>query len=49
MCCDGKACCERELHLIGRPEDCTPEQIVKCHGSEKDHPCTSDVPKPEEK
>lgn len=25
-----------------KPADCTPEQIRECHGSEGEHPCTSE-------
>jgi hypothetical protein len=27
-------------NLKGRPADCPPEQIRKCHGNAKKHPCT---------
>jgi len=40
--CDKGRCCQKPKELKGKPEDCTPEQVKKCHGSEKDHPC---VPK----
>ena len=32
-----KCPCPKELK--GKPEDCTPEQIRKCHGTKKSHPC----------
>ncbi|MFH1137016.1 MAG: hypothetical protein V1816_13155 [Pseudomonadota bacterium] len=32
QCSDGKK--ERPVE---RPGECTPEQILKCHGAEKDH------------
>ncbi len=33
--------CQKPEHLKGKPEDCTPEQIRKCHGEAKDHPCAT--------
>ena len=42
--CEGKKGCQKPENLTGRPEECSPEQIKKCHGDEKDHPC---VTKPE--
>ena len=38
MCCE-KSECKKPDELEGKPEDCTPEQIKKCHGDAKDHPC----------
>lgn len=38
MCC-GKTKCERPKELKGKPETCSPEQIKKCHGDVKGHPC----------
>ena len=37
--CDGKAKCERPEELKGKPEECSPEQIRKCHGDAAGHPC----------
>jgi hypothetical protein len=37
--CQGKAKCERPKQLKGRAEECSPEQIRKCHGDVKGHPC----------
>ena len=36
--------CEHPERLKGKPVECTPEQIKKCHGdiSEKNHPCVSE-------
>lgn len=31
--------CQKPENLKGKPEECTPEQIKKCHGTEKTHPC----------
>lgn len=36
-----KSCCQQPVHLKGKPEECTQEQIKKCHGDEKDHSCVS--------
>ena len=35
--------CKYSERLKGNPNECTPEQIEKCHGdiSEKNHPCVS--------
>ncbi|MGQ9694030.1 MAG: ArsR/SmtB family transcription factor [Thermodesulfobacteriota bacterium] len=33
--------CQYPERLKGRPEECSPEQIKKCHGSAKKHPCTA--------
>jgi len=38
MCC-GKTKCERPKELKGKSETCSPEQIKKCHGNVKEHPC----------
>jgi len=41
MCCDEtKQGCQKPENLKGNPEDCSPEQIGKCHGNAKTHPCT---------
>ncbi len=32
--------CQKPENLKGRPEDCSPEQIEKCHGTAGKHPCT---------
>jgi hypothetical protein len=37
--CDGKQVCQNPEELVGQPEDCSAEQIKKCHGDVKDHPC----------
>lgn len=34
-----EACCMHPVELKGKPEDCSPEQIKKCHGDVKTHPC----------
>lgn len=38
--CD--SCCEKPVMLKDKPEKCTLEQIKKCHGDVKDHPCTTE-------
>jgi len=40
------ACCQKPKELKVKPQECTPEQIKKCHGDGKGHPC---VLEPEEK
>lgn len=37
--CDGKSECQKPEELIDKPEKCSPEQIKKCHGHEKEHSC----------
>jgi len=37
-----KGCCEHPEKLKGTPEECSEEQINKCHGDTKDHPCKED-------
>ena len=31
--------CRKPKSLKGDPEECTPEQVKKCHGNAKGHPC----------
>ena len=38
MCNDQKGC-QKPTELKGKPQDCCPEQIKKCHGDSSDHPC----------
>ena len=37
--CEEKTECQKPENLTGDPKECTPEQIKKCHGDVKDHPC----------
>lgn len=37
--CKGK--CQKPEHLKGKPEECSDEQIKKCHGDTKEHPCVT--------
>lgn len=39
--CDCKRGCKRPKHLVGKPEECSPEQIRECHGDAKGHPCAA--------
>lgn len=34
-----KTTCEKPEQLKGTPQECTPEQVKKCHGADKKHPC----------
>ena len=44
MCCcnENKKGCQKPENLTTKPQDCTPEQIRKCHSDATDHPCTAD-------
>jgi len=44
--CEKKQCCEKPANLKGKPEQCSPEQVRKCHGTSDEHPC---VPESERK
>ncbi|OPZ23008.1 MAG: hypothetical protein BWZ10_00092 [candidate division BRC1 bacterium ADurb.BinA364] len=35
-----KCCCQKPKEMKGKPQDCRPEQVQKCHGEAKSHPCT---------
>ncbi len=37
--CDHKQGCLKPEYLQGKPEECSPEQVRKCHGEVKEHPC----------
>jgi hypothetical protein len=41
VCDDEKkeAKCQKPENLKGKPEECSPEQIEKCHGKDAGHPC----------
>ena len=43
--CEEKKGCQKPENLTGKPEECSPEQIKKCHGDEKDHPCVTESEK----
>jgi len=38
--CDEKVKCQKPKELKGKPGECPPEQIEKCHGTKTSHPCT---------
>ena len=45
--CDAEKKCRRPEELKDAPEECSPEQIRKCHGEVAEHPCvTSSCEKP---
>ena len=37
--------CRKPENLKGKPEDCSPEQIEKCHGTDQKHPCVKPAKK----
>jgi hypothetical protein len=37
--CKKEPKCEKPENLKGKPGECSPEQIRKCHGETKEHPC----------
>ena len=37
--CGEKSQCQKPENLEGKPKECSPEQVRKCHGDVKDHPC----------
>jgi hypothetical protein len=39
--CEQETQCERPDQLAGKPEQCSAEQIRKCHGDVKGHPCAA--------
>ena len=39
MCDAKKRCCEKPENLKSKPENCSLEQVRKCHGDVKEHPC----------
>jgi len=43
--CEGKKGCQKPEELKGKPEDCSPEQIEKCHGDVKEHSCCQEPEK----
>jgi hypothetical protein len=42
MCCNEKQNCQKPENLKDKPENCSKEQIEKCHGNAKGHPCISE-------
>jgi hypothetical protein len=45
MCGKCDCGCEKPERLKKIPKDCSPEQVVKCHGDMKKHPCTEPAQK----
>ena len=43
--CDAKKRCQKPEELKGAPEECSPEQIRKCHGDAETPPCVTGVNK----
>jgi ArsR family transcriptional regulator len=37
--CNKENMCEKPESLKTKSQECTPEQIKKCHGDVKEHPC----------
>jgi len=37
-------CCQQPNKLQDKPENCSPQQINKCHGDVTEHPCTKEKP-----
>ena len=37
--CNSNEKCQKPDELKGKPGDCSPEQIKKCHGDSAGHPC----------
>ena len=37
--CEEKQECQKPEELKDKPENCTPEQVEKCHGEHASHPC----------
>ena len=37
--CDKSKTCERPKELVSKPEECSSEQVRKCHGDAGKHPC----------
>ena len=42
MCDEKEKKCQKPENLTGKPEDCSPEQVEKCHGKKEDHPCVGE-------
>jgi hypothetical protein len=39
--CEPQTKCLKPENLKGKPEDCSPQQVRKCHGDVKKHPCAA--------
>jgi ArsR family transcriptional regulator, arsenate/arsenite/antimonite-responsive transcriptional repressor len=42
-----QTCCQQPTKLMVKPENCTPEQIMQCHGESGEQPCTQKECAPE--
>ena len=40
---DEKRGYQKQEQLEGKPDECSTEQIKKCHGDVKDHPCVAKI------
>lgn len=43
--CNEETKCEKPNELKGKPDECSPEQVKKCHGGVKEHPCVKPTKK----
>jgi len=41
MCDEKSQSCQKPEELKGKPQECSPEQIRKCHGDVPEHPCVA--------
>jgi len=41
-CNSKRGLCQKPEKLKTTPEECSPEQIRKCHGDAREHPCIGD-------
>jgi len=39
MCCKDKSGCRNPEKAGVSPEECSPEQVIECHGDVEGHPC----------
>lgn len=46
--CNNSKCCQRPEKLKRKPKDCSAEQVEKCHGDQKPHPCCPNPTKDED-
>ena len=45
MSTNEKTQCRKPENLKGKPGECSPEQIEKCHGTDAKHPCVKPADK----
>jgi len=41
--CKKEEKCSRPEERKGDPKECSPEQVKKCHGDAKEHPCAPEA------